>query len=734
MMKLMVVGVMALLSGSPPVPAPTDGIATSLSDYLWPIDAANAVTSTFAEYRTMHFHGGIDISPGKRLGDNVYAMRDGYIAHVRITAIGYGKMLFIRHPDGYVSTFAHLSRFAPAVEARVHKEQMRCGTYVVDFDLTPSELPVHKGELVAYTGDTGSGTEHLHLEIRDAKLEPINPQLCCSLFSQDRIPPVIHKLAITPVGDCSRVRGTQHTCLLALRPSGSHRYTIREPIIVDGAAGFAISASDMTDGSRFHRGVYAYHINIDGTPFSSTTHNRAPMHEAQLIGLYYDWDLMEARKGRFERLYSEIADILPFYSPNVRNSGVISEAAIAPGSHTFTITAQDVSGNTAEVSGSIVVTHPPDLWIERSGNDMLIHLPEPANVQSIVVQLGTGTRDWRTLATLTASPSQYTLRVPLPPKQDGIIKLQARNRWGVASSPRFLTLSTPTARGEMMLSHEILNDAVRIIVRTNAAFSTPPAVSVLEGSASKNVQMIPIDINEYTGVFHPSGTFGGTFVIRCAAEVGSEKKTSSDQFTVYPVIPGTACSYSVDGGRLQLTADPLAVFSPILLQVESDNEDGHPGYTLLPENAVLRSGLHFRMAAPAGEQGSTLFFHGHGAREILAKGAAADGCYDATVTRTLGRLWFRADHIPPSVSGLRIAKGRKTSISFRLGDNYSGVEYETVKMYIDDSVVIPEIDGEHHRVLYQSGTPFDRGSHRLVITMADKAGNASTVERRFTVR
>ena len=99
-----------------------DTIKTDLSDYIWPTDASHRITSSFAEYRSTHFHGGIDISTNGRKGYPVYAVRDGFVYRIRISPTGYGKMLYVKHKDGYVSTYAHLQTFNRSEERRVGKE------------------------------------------------------------------------------------------------------------------------------------------------------------------------------------------------------------------------------------------------------------------------------------------------------------------------------------------------------------------------------------------------------------------------------------------------------------------------------------------------------------------------------------------------------------------------------------------------------------------------------------
>src|SRR5271169_2093240 len=137
-----------------------DSVHIPEQQYIWPTDASRRVTSSFAEYRSTHFHGGIDISTNGVKGYKVFAVRDGYIYKIRITPNGYGKMLFIKHDDGYVSVYAHLEGFNEEITKTVQAEQYRRGTYAIDYTFDKPALWVKQGDVVAYTGNSGFGPPH----------------------------------------------------------------------------------------------------------------------------------------------------------------------------------------------------------------------------------------------------------------------------------------------------------------------------------------------------------------------------------------------------------------------------------------------------------------------------------------------------------------------------------------------------------------------------------------------
>ncbi|MDZ7262868.1 MAG: peptidoglycan DD-metalloendopeptidase family protein [candidate division KSB1 bacterium] len=139
-----------------------DGGLIYAQSYLWPTTASYLLTSSFAEYRSGHFHAGIDIKTWNQEGYPVLAVRPGYIWQVRVSPYGYGKVLYQKLDTGEFAVYAHLSRFADKIQTIVEKEQQRSGKFSISLQFNPGELPVESGEVIAFTGQTGSGSPHLH--------------------------------------------------------------------------------------------------------------------------------------------------------------------------------------------------------------------------------------------------------------------------------------------------------------------------------------------------------------------------------------------------------------------------------------------------------------------------------------------------------------------------------------------------------------------------------------------
>lgn len=162
-----------------------------------PLDIPILLSGNFGECRPNHFHTGIDIKTRQKENLKVYAAAEGYISRINISHSGYGNALYINHPNGYQTVYAHLNNFAPEIQAYLKKQQYAREKWNVDIAVPPSELKVEKGSFIAYSGNTGGSTSpHLHFEIRETESEEVLNPLLFGFEINDRIAPVIHSVAV----------------------------------------------------------------------------------------------------------------------------------------------------------------------------------------------------------------------------------------------------------------------------------------------------------------------------------------------------------------------------------------------------------------------------------------------------------------------------------------------------------------------------------------------------------
>ncbi len=95
---------------------PYPGELFTLTKYRWPLDINNGYSSSFQEFRSNHFHAGMDFRTFQKTGYPVYAIADGHIYKIRMVKRGSGRGLYLKHDDGNSSIYFHLDKFEKNLE------------------------------------------------------------------------------------------------------------------------------------------------------------------------------------------------------------------------------------------------------------------------------------------------------------------------------------------------------------------------------------------------------------------------------------------------------------------------------------------------------------------------------------------------------------------------------------------------------------------------------------------
>ncbi|MBK9283659.1 MAG: peptidoglycan DD-metalloendopeptidase family protein [Sphingobacteriaceae bacterium] len=232
------------------------------SQFNWPLDSPRTITGNYGELRPNHFHAGLDFSTGGRVNKAVFAAADGFVSRVKVSAGGYGNNLYITHPNGKVSVYAHLNSFYGELAAFVKKMQYKKESFEIDEYLSPEQFPVNKRKLIGLSGNSGSSTApHLHFEIRDEKSEvPLNPLKY--YLVQDNQHPVLERVAFYNLADTSSPKFLQS---LKIKNIGNHQYQVIKDSVVltQGILGLAFSGYDKSYVNGNHNNIYSAKVYFD---------------------------------------------------------------------------------------------------------------------------------------------------------------------------------------------------------------------------------------------------------------------------------------------------------------------------------------------------------------------------------------------------------------------------------------------------------------------------------------
>ncbi|MFM8742618.1 MAG: M23 family metallopeptidase [Cytophagales bacterium] len=321
-----------------------EGEASNLSGYLFPVNPGqpNFLAGTMGELRSTHFHAGIDVRTNSSVGVPIRATQNGYVSKVIVGSYGYGHALLLQHPDGNTSLYGHLDQFKGPIANFVLNEQYKRKSFDLDISLEPNQFPISKGDTIALSGNTGgSSGPHLHFEIRNEKNEALNPLAFGFTEITDKFSPVAFRIALKTLDQQSRVNDKFGRMEFGLVRSGNS-YRLPYPIFAHGNIGVEILAHDKLDLSQFRCGINQIQMFVDSALVFSQTIDKIDFNKTRGIVTLMDYKSLKTKGARFNKLYIEDGNALPFYSQN--NKGVIS---VISGTRNVKIVMHDLAGHEA---------------------------------------------------------------------------------------------------------------------------------------------------------------------------------------------------------------------------------------------------------------------------------------------------------------------------------------------------------------------------------------------------
>lgn len=325
--------------------------------FLYPINPGlpGSLAGTMGELRSTHFHSGIDIRTNNIIGLPVLASKSGYISRITVSPSGYGNVLYIKHPDGYTTLYAHLDKFKGKLAQYVLEEQYRRKNANVDLYFRPNQFIVKRGDTVALSGNSGSsGGPHLHFDIRDVNNFALNP-LLVETFPEivDNLPPAIEKIALKTLDINSRINDKFGRFEFYAQRVGND-FVFPVPILATGNIGIEILAKDrLAPKSPFWGGVNYIEMRVDSQLVFNQSIDKINIAESRSIYTLMDFKTMRTNGNRFYKLYVDDGNNLKFYDRSP-SSGKIK---MAPGKKSnVKITMRDSHGNASDVKFSLMST------------------------------------------------------------------------------------------------------------------------------------------------------------------------------------------------------------------------------------------------------------------------------------------------------------------------------------------------------------------------------------------
>ncbi|MEW6751516.1 MAG: M23 family metallopeptidase [Candidatus Latescibacterota bacterium] len=665
---------------------------------LWPLQIAPALSSTFGETRAAGFHTGVDVKTWGRTGYPVRAAGDGWVSRLRTSPWGYGRAVYLQLAEGRTVVYGHLEGFAPGLARTVEAAQRRQGSYTVDLWPGQGELPVRRGEVIAYSGQSGAGPPHLHLEVRDTSNAPLNP-LLQGYRVADSAAPLLQAVAFVPRGLHGWVDGGHDPVLVPLhRDPHSGDYAGEAVPVLSGPVGVGLLAYDRADAADNPLAPLGTCLVVDGLPVFSATYARFSYGDNGLVALDRLRLPFQSGESPYFCLYRRPGNRLPFYE----GEGLLLCGAkgAVPG------------GGTAQAGAA--------------------HGPWPTGI--------------------ALAPGLHGLEVQAVDAAGNRSRAPLRIRVG-ASSPEEPGEPTPPA----VVPVALVGPGLQLVAHHHAGFceleirSSQPLLaspSVRAGEALRPVRQA------HPGGFRadiPLDAAGPEALVVRAWAPGPQGEDAAVQLTLSQrqVRPGQGARLSFGAGAADLVFAPGSAYEPFFPQGET--YAAQAGGELSVAGAAFAFGPHATpfderievwLACAAGTPVERLGVYadaGEGRWVFMGNQVDAARRMVGARTRQLGRLAVLADQSAPQMDGLlpppgaRLAEPRPL-LAAHVVDRGSGIgREEDIRLLLDGTPVIGVYDPEADRVECLWRQALDPGPHELEVQVRDMSGNQASARSRFTV-
>ncbi len=444
--------------------------------YVFPISPGQRsyLSGNFCELRGSHFHAGVDVKIGGVVGAPIHAAANGYVSRIKMSTGGYGNALYIQHPNGTTSVYAHLLEYNDEIATYVRKAQYAKESFEIELFPDKGTLAVKQGEVIGKAGNSGSsGGPHLHFEIRDSNQFPLDPLKFGFKEVVDTTPPDVRRIALTTLHKDARINGQFGRFEFTLSPQGNS-YVVNEPIDVQGLVGVEVSAFDRADGVRNLNGVSATDMFVDGQRYFHQELNKFSFSKSKNIFVHTNYEVKQQKNRTFYKLYIDDGNTLDFYQVNETKGKVnISDSE----AHELKIDVYDTFGNKSAVKATLQGDLPEDQvktrYLQKPGGNKNYHINH--NILQLFVPVDQSPEGWlqRKILSFYANRRTYE-KAPAYLVNDVAVYLWDLNE-GVPDSVNVCNgierfdISIAAAAGN---SYDFYQPAMNIHIPKNALFDT----------------------------------------------------------------------------------------------------------------------------------------------------------------------------------------------------------------------------------------------------------------------
>ena len=735
------------------------GASAGAEDFPWPIELRQALSSTFGESRSTAFHAGIDVKTWGQTGYAVQALADGYVWRLRTSPWGYGRAVYHKLADGRILVYAHLERFAAKLRRPVERAQAASQRYSVDLRFAAGEIPVRRGEVIAWSGASGAGPPHLHVEVRDRHNVPLNP-LLHGFQVEDTVAPTIERLALVPLDARSRIEGLYQSLPVGVQwQEAEAHYAAAGTYAVYGPVGVAVQLYDRADGAPNKLAPLRNALWVDGRQVFATVYDRIDYGDGHQVHLDRQVLAWPGGSGSFFNLHRLEGNRLKLYAGIEASNGVLhcglagGNVLLPQGRHQVEVESADAAGNVSWARLQLLVDAPPAIvdsrLLEKEGELILEARFEDPDDGQVTVELAreVGSGSWqqveeRRLGTGAGLEGW---------KLDGGAerwRLSVRDGWGLETIQTWAVPGAAAKPTEPQLAVDFVYgaDFAAVEITSDQMLVGPPGLRAGEES----IPVAQVALRRYQALIPLRKGRDPALVLVVEGRVPGGVGRWQGQLEQRLIEPATGGRWAMEEGPAALIFPPHSTYEPFFpqghsfaIEINSHLLAASRGFTFEPVGMAFDRRLEIELGYGEGQARPELlgiyrqgrpgqwYFIGNQLDRVNRRVKAT--------TRHLGSYALLVDDRPPRIGPTFPAAGDqwpegRWRVWARIEDEGSGIGGEKgLVLELDGRRLIAEYDPDAGTL----GAPLGEGvlgpgAHRLVIRVKDASGNEALERIDFT--
>lgn len=435
----------------------------SQSNQNFVMDLPINLSGTFGELRTNHFHSGIDIKTNRVEGLNIYSYEKGYISRIQVSTYGYGKAIYITHPDGKITVYAHLSKFSEKIQNYVKDIQYKRKKFAIKVYPKESEILIEKNEIIGYSGNTGSSSgPHLHFELRDKNNMPVNPLKYRNIEIIDTIIPSLKGVYYKELKYNNGKLEDNYSRFKKIKfiENDNGKY-LTDTLYTNGVIGFGVNSFDLMNNSNNVYGLNKIITKINDSVNFKINFDKFSFDEWTYINTYVDYAYFKRTNEKIQKLYIENINPLNLYDRSL-GDGALKLNDSKNILINYKIILFDFNNNTTVINIPIVFTdqRKEEIFQKKGNINIQNNLDKKIRLENYFVEFKKGTFDYNT--SLTISESNNTINIDndtIPLRKPFTIKYSLKNIDDSRKKYLYLGMKGPK-NYHYFISSEKFNDSI----------------------------------------------------------------------------------------------------------------------------------------------------------------------------------------------------------------------------------------------------------------------------------